>query len=688
MRDALLNLSKVKKRVLSLIVDTVFIWLSLYLAFFIRYGFEDTQINAAVLLKLAIFAPLIILPIYARHGLYLAVLRYMDTEVIMAIVKATVYSVLCLVVASFLFELKLPRSVPFVFSALLVLFVGSSRFAIRYWLEGYRLQELLLNSLSISHKSNHKNQGIPVAIYGAGSAGVQLISALDSGKDYKPVAFIDDNPELQGRTISGRKIYSFTHASDLVYAGKVEQILLAIPSAKEQKRRDIIAHVEKLQVPILTMPAIEDLVSGKMRIQEIHEIPLDDLLGRAPIEADERLLYKCVKKQNVMVTGAGGSIGSELCRQISKLDCRRLVLFEHSEYNLYRIEQEMSHIISHLGLEVELVPVLGSINDPGHLLDIMKTYAVETIYHAAAYKHVSIVEQNIAQGVRNNVLGTLYTAQAAILSNVKNFVLLSSDKAVRPTNVMGATKRMSELTLQAFSDLEQVTLLHPHLFGETKSVKNNTRFTMVRFGNVLGSSGSVIPLFREQIATGGPVTVTHPEITRFFMTIPEAAELVIQAGSMGKGGDVFVLDMGDSIKIADLARRMITLSGYSVKTDKKPQGDIEIKFTGLRPGEKLYEELLIGDNVGGTQHLRIFRATEEKVPWSALVSGIENILKSVRGHNYDVTRTLLAQYVSGYKPNSDLVDLLNGSPAKKPVNLLVFDTSDGNRGENSNLEVK
>ena len=517
--------------------------------------------------------------------------------------------------------------------------------------------------------------------------GCQLVAALDRGREYKPVAFIDDDLSLEGRTVLGRHVFSPKAIAELLENSTFEQILLAIPSATENRRKEIIHTLEEFPVPVLTMPAFEDLASGKLRINDIQEVQIDDLLGREPVAPDEELLYQCVRNQCVMVTGAGGSIGSELCRQISKLDCDRLILFEHSEFNLYRIEKEMRRAVKHLELTVEVIPVLGTVNDPTHLLDIMTTYEVDTLYHAAAYKHVPIVEHNIAQGVRNNILGTLYTAQAALLSNVKNFVLISTDKAVRPTNVMGATKRMAELVLQAFSDQDEVEILHPHLFDGIKSVRCNTRFTMVRFGNVLGSSGSVIPLFREQIASGGPVTVTHPEITRYFMTIPEASQLVIQAGSMGQGGDVFVLDMGNPIKILDLAKRMIKLSGYSVQSDKNPQGDIEIQFSGLRPGEKLYEELLIGDNVGGTKHLRIFRATEEKVPWSVLSSGIENILQSVKGHNYDVTRTLLAQFVSGFKPNSDLVDLLNDSTIKNKVNLLVFENGDASGDDKASEKV-
>ena len=687
MRDTLIRLPKTQKRILALSLDLCFIWISLYLAFATRYGFIETRINTELFYKLCILAPSIIIPVYIRQGLYRAVLRYMGLDVPLTILRATFLAVLGVVMASFLLSFQMPRSIPFLFGGILALLVGLSRYLARYWLVGYRFKDMLLYTFNVPEHKIQRQQGVPVAIYGAGGAGCQLVAALDRSREYKPVAFIDDDPCLEGRTVLGRYVFTPQTISELLEDSTFEQILLAIPSATEKRRKEIIHSLEEFPVPVLTMPAFADLASGKLRINDIQEVQIEDLLGREPIAPDEKLLFQCVRNQSVMITGAGGSIGSELCRQIIKLDCCRLILFEHSEFNLYRIEQEMSRAVSHLGLDVELIPILGSVNDPTHLLDIMKTYGVETVYHAAAYKHVPIVEHNIAQGVRNNIFGTLYTAQAAILSNVKNFVLVSTDKAVRPTNVMGATKRMAELVLQAFSTEEEVDLLHSHLFDSVKTAKNTTRFTMVRFGNVLGSSGSVIPLFREQIASGGPVTVTHPEITRYFMTIPEASQLVIQAGSMGRGGDVFVLDMGDPVKILDLAKRMIKLSGYSVKNEQTLQGDIEIQYTGLRPGEKLYEELLIEDNAGETQHLRIFRATEEKVPWGVLSVGMENILQSVKIHNYDLTRTLLAQFVSGFMPNSDLVDLLNDSVIEKKVNLLVFDKMEESKNSKVNEKV-
>ena len=681
MREQLVNLSGIKKRILALLLDTLFIWLSLYLVLSVRYGFSETRLNVDLLLKLCVLSPLIILPVYIRQGLYRAVLRYMGLDVPFTILRATVFGVVGVVIASFLLGIQIPRSLPFLFSGILTLLICLTRYMARYWLVGYRLKDMLLYTFNIPDNNTQSKQGVPVAVYGAGAAGCQLVSALGRGREYKPVVFIDEDTSLEGRTVLGLQVFNPKKIGELINAGMFEKILLAIPSATEQRRKEIIRSLEDYPVPVLTMPAFCDLASGKLRIQDIQEVQIDDLLGREAVEPVGTLLYRCVKKQNVMVTGAGGSIGSELCRQISELGCKSLILFDHSEYNLYKLDRELCQQVEYLRLDINIVSVLGSVNDPSRLLDVMSAYQIDTVYHAAAYKHVPIVEQNIAEGIRNNLIGTIYTAQAAMVSNVKNFVLVSTDKAVRPSNIMGATKRMAELVLQAYSELDDVDLFHSILFGNAQTIKNNTRFTMVRFGNVLGSSGSVIPLFKQQIAAGGPVTVTHPEINRFFMTIPEASQLVIQAGSMGEGGDVFVLDMGKPVKIVDLAKRMIKLSGYSLKDDGHPDGDIAIEFTGLRSGEKLYEELLIGDIVNKTQHPRIFRATEEKLPWHTMVTGIENILESIRVHNYDVTRTLLTRYATGFKPNSELADLLYDISKGNQDNIVPFNDPQSAVGE-------
>ena len=434
-----------------------------------------------------------------------------------------------------------------------------------------------------------------------------------------------------------------------------QEILLAIPSSNRVRRREILGFLEGFPLHVRSVPGFMDLASGRVKVDDIQEVDVADLLGRDSVPAQSGLLEQCIKNQTILVTGAGGSIGSELCRQIVALKPTTLLLFEHSEFNLYNILSELEQRIARESLPIKLLPILGSVRNQEKLLDVMKTWRVDTVYHTAAYKHVPMVEHNIAEGVLNNVIGTLYTAQAAVQAGVENFVLISTDKAVRPTNVMGSTKRLAELTLQALS--REVA---PVMFGDVANVSqvNKTRFTMVRFGNVLGSSGSVIPLFHKQIKSGGPLTVTHPKITRYFMTIPEAAQLVIQAGSMGQGGDVFVLDMGEPVKIVELAEKMIHLSGFSVRSDKNQQGDISIEFSGLRPGEKLYEELLIGDNVVATQHPMIMSANEDYLPWEVLKAKLTELLNAVQEDDYSRVRQILRETVSGYTPDGDIVDFI------------------------------
>ena len=433
------------------------------------------------------------------------------------------------------------------------------------------------------------------------------------------------------------------------------EMLLALPSATRSRRQEILAKLQGHSLHVRTIPGIMDLACGKVKVDDLQEVDIADLLGRDPVPPDPSLFQRCIKGQAVMVTGAGGSIGSELCRQIVQSEPTTLVLFEHSEYALYAIHGELEGWIRSRKLDIQLVPIMGSIRNFSRLRDVIGAWKINTIYHAAAYKHVPMVEHNIAEGIMNNVFGTLNTAQAAIKCRVENFVLISTDKAVRPTNVMGSTKRLAELVLQALS-AEQA----PRLWGEEAQVSqvNRTRFTMVRFGNVLGSSGSVIPRFREQIRRGGPVTVTHPDITRYFMTIPEAAQLVIQAGAMGQGGDVFVLDMGEPVTIVDLARKMIMLSGLTVRDEINPSGDIAVTFSGLRPGEKLYEELLIGDNPEATAHSKIHRANEVYIPWNQLLPILDTLRQAVRDDNYNLVRETLLSTVQGYAPSNGIVDLL------------------------------
>jgi FlaA1/EpsC-like NDP-sugar epimerase len=499
-----------------------------------------------------------------------------------------------------------------------------------------------------------KAERIPrAAIYGAGSAGNQLLAALRMGRNMRPVAFIDDDPGIASTTIAGLRVYSSGQVSQMIDKTGADEILLALPSVSRARRRQILDSLEQFPLHVRSMPDLMDLASGRVKVADLQEVDIADLLGRDAVPPQQALFERCIKGQTVLVTGAGGSIGSELCRQILASGPATLLLFEHSEFNLYSIHTELQQRIERESLPTRLIPLLGSIRNPQRLQDVLQSWQVNTLYHAAAYKHVPMVEHNIAEGVMNNLIGTLNAAQAAIKAGVANFVLISTDKAVRPTNVMGSTKRLAEMVLQALS--REVA---PLLFGEAARVQslNRTRFTMVRFGNVLGSSGSVIPLFREQIRRGGPVTVTHPNITRYFMTIPESAQLVIQAGAMGEGGDVFVLDMGEPVKIAELAQKMIRLSGLRVRDELNPDGDIAIEYTGLRAGEKLYEELLIGENVQPTGHPMILRAEEEHLGWDELKLCLGQLLAAVQTDDYNRVRQLLREMVSGYVPEGEIVD--------------------------------
>ena len=663
LRDSLIALPRWRKTLLCLTLDAGVLCLSLALAYSFRVGiveFWNSYFNQFLWLSLLTTA--ITLPIFVKLGLYRAVVRYMGPQMTFVVVQTTILAGLVLAALIYLLQSQqvVPRTIIPLYCFLSMLFIATSRYAAQFWLSGYGVKDIILSPFKPYQGNRHVSEGVPVVIYGAGSAGVQLVEALDRGRRYKPVAFVDDDAGLHGRTVNGRRVFHPDSLDSLLSIAAPQEVLLAIPSAGRGRRRSVMKSLEALGLPVRTMPDLHEIASGKLQIQEIRDIDIGDLLGREAVESNPDLMTFCITKKVVMVTGAGGSIGSELCRQIIHYKPKRLVLLDHSEFNLYAIEEELLRAVTSLELTLELVPILGSVNDPERMLDVMQTYEVQTVYHAAAYKHVPIVEQNISQGIRNNILGTVYAAQAAILSGVERFVLISTDKAVRPANVMGASKRMAELALQALSHAPSVKLYHAERFGQgSAAVEVKTCFSMVRFGNVLGSSGSVIPRFREQIRSGGPLTVTHPSITRYFMTIPEASELVIQAGAMGQGGDVFVLDMGTPVKIVELARRMIKLSGYAERKDDAPDGDIEICFTGLRPGEKLYEELLIGENVGVTEHPKISRALEDSMLWEDYKVAVNALLASTHSHDYQQTRELLMKYVSGFAPSSELVDLLS-----------------------------
>ena len=651
LRTVLLALPRRQKRILQVAADVVLVWIALWLAFIVRLGIEDMINPLEKHTWLFVWAPIAAIPLFIRFGMYRAVMRYFGNDALIAIIKAVTISALilgCMVFAYSNHQQLVPRSVMFNYWWLSLVMIGGLRLAMRQ----YFLGDWFTAARHVPFAN--RDDGLPkVAIYGAGAAGNQLVAALRMGRLMRPVAFIDDDESISNRVISGLQVYKPKHIQQMIDVTGAQEILLAIPSSSRGRRREILGFLEGFPLHVRSVPGFMDLAAGRVKVDDLQEVDIADLLGRDSVPARENLLEHCIKGQTVLVTGAGGSIGSELCRQILLLKPTQLLLLDHSEFNLYSILSELEQRAVREALPVKLLPILGSVRNHPKLLAIMKTWKVDTVYHAAAYKHVPMVEHNIAEGVINNVVGTLNTAQAALQAGVTNFVLISTDKAVRPTNVMGSTKRLAELILQALSREAA-----PVIFGDKHNVYqvNKTRFIMVRFGNVLGSSGSVIPLFHKQIQTGGPLTVTHPNITRYFMTIPEAAQLVIQAGSMGQGGDVFVLDMGEPVKIIELAEKMIHLSGLSIRSEKNPHGDISIEFTGLRPGEKLYEELLIGDNVVATEHPMIMSAHEDYLHWEDLKLCLGRLLDAVEREDYTAVRQLLRETVNGYAPEGDIVD--------------------------------
>jgi len=652
LRKRLLKLPRRTKRVLQVLADLVLIWVALWLAFVVRLGFEPHINPLGEYFWLFLAAPSTAIPIFIRLGLYRAVMRYFGNDAFITIVKAISLSALLLALVIYWYRpiVLVPRSLVLNYWWLSLLLIGGLRLFMRQYFMGGWLS--VRQQLPFMPRNNGL---LKVAVYGAGAAGNQLAAALRAGRIMQPVAFIDDDDGIATRIISGLQVYKPKHIKQMIQETGAQEILLAIPSASRARRREILEFLEGFPLHVRSVPGYMDLATGRVKVEDIQEVDIADLLGRDPVPPRRDLFERCIDGQSVMVTGAGGSIGSELCRQILSSRPITLILFDHSEFNLYSIHFELLARIKRESLVVRIVPVLGSIRNASRLSELMRIWAVGTVYHAAAYKHVPMVEHNIAEGLLNNVFGTLYVAQASIRSGVKNFVLISTDKAVRPTNIMGSTKRLAEMVLQALS--HEVA---PLLFNEESVAQiSHTRFTMVRFGNVLGSSGSVIPLFHEQIRRGGPVTVTHPNITRYFMTIPEAAQLVIQAGAMGQGGDVFVLDMGQPVKIAELAEKMIHLSGLSVRSDANLHGDIAIEFSGLRPGEKLYEELLIGDNVSPTEHPMIMRANEEHLPWELFKVRLSDLLDAVERDDYERVRQLLRETVSGYKPEGEIVDWIH-----------------------------
>lgn len=636
----LLELPRFVKQGVVILLDILMSLIAVWLAFYLRIeqtGFPSHDQNFVYILAGVLF-----LPMFIRSGLYRAIFRYTGmsamaaTAVAVFIYGASFFGILLLLQLP-----GVPRSIGLIQPLIFLVLIGISRAMARFWLIGD-------NRIGgLAEKGNF-------LIYGAGEAGVQTASALSSMRDFEIFGFIDDDPEKKGRTINGIKIYSCEKLIEIVNELKITDILLAIPSLSTQRRREIINQLQFLPVHVRSLPGMLDLASGKVTVSDFQELDIEDLLGREPVEPDQQLLARNLNSKVVLITGAGGSIGSELCRQIVKQLPSKLVLLEHNEYGLYAIHRELELICKEQQLPVEIIPQLGSIRNLRRLRAIFNTYQPNTVYHAAAYKHVPLVQENPSEGILNNVFGTLNVARAAMENGVEQFVLISTDKAVRPTNVMGASKRMAELVLQALASSKVVDFSPVDEKLTEEGLSNETCFCMVRFGNVLGSSGSVVPLFRSQLRAGGPLTVTHAEVTRYFMTIPEAAQLVLQAGAMGEGGDVFVLDMGKPVKIVDLARRMIRLSGMTVKDDAHASGDIEIKVVGLRPGEKLYEELLIGDNPETTAHPRIMKAHEQFLTWNQLLPNLLTLRAAAKAADSQAINDVLTQLVSGYV-RSDVV---------------------------------
>ena len=619
-----LALPRTVKRMVAIIVDTSMCVLTVWVAYYLRLGefislTDNAEWAAGVSVGIAI-------PIFIISGLYRAIFRYSGWPALLAVAQAIgIYGLLYASVFTAMGVTGVPRTIGIIQPILLLLFVGASRAFARVWL-GDQYRSIL-------------KQGVraKVLIYGAGSTGRQLVAGMANSHEMQVVGFLDDDDRLHGHVLNGQPIYNPLDLSQLVTTLGISDVLLAMPWLNRKSRNDILIRIRAARVAVRTLPSMTELAQGKVSVSDLRELDIDDLLGREAVAPNHILLMKNISGKVVLVTGAGGSIGSELCRQILAVKPAKLLIIEQSEFALYAIHQELEE--KQTQKKSVLIPLLASVQDVDRMREIMATWQPETVYHAAAYKHVPLVEHNPAEGIKNNVLGTLRTAQAAAENGVADFVFISTDKAVRPTNIMGASKRLAEQVLQALA-----------------SNLSSTRFSMVRFGNVLGSSGSVVPRFRQQIRDGGPVTLTHPEITRYFMTIPEAAQLVIQAGAMAKGGDVFVLDMGKPVKIMDLACRIIELSGLQVKNAQNPNGDIDIEITGLRPGEKLYEELLIGDNPRPTSHPRIMKAHEEHIAWVELEQKLRSLEMVLNLNDVAVIRLMMQQLVPGYTPDDEIVD--------------------------------
>ena len=631
--EAVLALPREAKRLIMVIADAIAIPTALWAALALKFDTLDPQIQRTFAYFLVALGSALL--VFSVFGLYRAVIRFMGPKAVATVIAGVTFSVLSLAFFDRLIAShQIPLSAFGIYWALALPYVGGSRFIARY--------------LFLRAAGPHK-RAARVAIYGAGDAGARLCSVLLGGPDFRPVAFVDDKKALQGSYIHGIRVHDADSLPELVRYHRIDRILLAMPTASRRRRREVLMQLEPLGVHVQSLPNLSDLISGKAQFSELRDVDVADLLGRDPVPPKHKLSGRCIRGKCVLVTGAGGSIGSELCRQIIRLGPSRLVLFEMSELALYNIERELGEVVDREKLSVEVVPLLGNAHHRHRVREVLQSFGVQTVYHAAAYKHVPIVEYNVVEGIHNNVISTWYTAEAAMEAGVETFVLVSTDKAVNPANVMGATKRLAELVLQALQERS-----------------TQTRFCMVRFGNVLASSGSVVPLFQEQIRRGGPVTVTHPEVIRYFMTIPEAAQLVLQAGSMAKGGDVFVLDMGSPVRIDDLARRLISLMGLTVRDEAHSDGDIEIEYTGLRAAEKLFEELVIGSNVTGTDHPMIMRAMEHHVAWPKMQEILNDLLVALASFDCHRALALLTESVVEYQSSADIRDYVWARKAVLP----------------------
>ncbi len=630
LKEKILSTTRFNKQVIVAGFDFCLVYFSFFLASIVDDPFYESNFDT---LLMNIWLPLIQMLIFILMGVYTSVLRFLDFSSIFLIVKASILSFITISIVANLriFGIEFEGifgNISMIDNRTIFLIFLISFFAI------------ISSRIIVSRLLQYNLPSKKVVIYGAGDAGRQLASALKLSKEMNPVAYVDKSVALQNTLIAGIKVFNPKKLKKLIERHKVDEVLIAMPSASKTILKGLLEDVEKLSVKVRILPGLTDLAEGKVLVSELKEINIPDLIGRFEVEANDELLKKNIKNKTVLITGAGGSIGSELARQVIFNDPQKLIVLDANEYSLYQIKSELES----MHLNFPLFSVIGSVTDKKRIYEVCKSFEVDTIYHSAAYKHVPLVEENPFEGVYNNIFGTKHCLDAAIKAEVETFVLISTDKAVRPTNIMGATKRFAELILQSYSD--------------NQDEKNITRMTMVRFGNVLGSSGSALPLFRKQILEGGPLTVTHPDVTRYFMTIPEAAELVIQAGALGEGGDVFVLDMGEPIKILDLAKRLIKLSGMEPIDDENPQGDIEINFTGLRPGEKLYEELLIGNNVSTTEHKRILKAQEDFISSEDLNNSLNLIKEAAAEGNTVALKDILKDVVTGFAPQEKIVDVV------------------------------